>query len=109
MGQKVHPTGFRLGLSKAWVSKWYAEHNFGTLLREDLQLRKHLKKKLYQAGISRIEIERAGQKIRVIIHTARPGIIIGKKGAEVEKLRKDIELYTGKQAAVDIKEIRAQG
>lgn len=106
MGQKTHPLGNRLKIIKTWDSRWYLKRGYADQLVEDITLRRQLKDKLFHAGVSRIEIERAGQKIRVIIHTARPGIIIGKKGAEVEKLRKDIELYTGKQAAVDIKEIR---
>lgn len=106
MGQKTHPTGIRLGIIKTWSSRWYLKKGYPDQLNEDIALRKIIKHKLFHAGVARIEIERAGQKIRIIIHTARPGIIIGKKGAEVEKLRKDIEAMTGKQAAVDIKEIR---
>ena len=106
MGQKTHPIGIRLGIVKTWDSRWYLKKGYSAQLLEDIRIRKDIKAKLYHAGVSRIEIERAGQKIRVIIHTARPGIIIGKKGSEVEKLRKDIELVSGKQASVDIKEIR---
>ena len=106
MGQKTHPTGIRLGIIKTWDSRWYLKKGYAEQLLEDIRIRKDIKAKLFHAGVSRIEIERAGQKIRVIIHTARPGIIIGKKGSEVEKLRKDIELVSGKQASVDIKEIR---
>ena len=106
MGQKTHPTGNRLGITRTWDSRWYLKKGYADQLLKDVAIRKEIKEKLFHAGVSRIEIERAGQKIRVIIHTARPGIIIGKKGAEVEKLRKDIELLTGKQATVDIKEIR---
>ncbi|PKL52382.1 MAG: 30S ribosomal protein S3 [Nitrospira bacterium HGW-Nitrospira-1] len=106
MGQKTHPTGIRLGIVKTWDSRWYLKKGYADQLLEDIEIRKDIKAKLYHAGVSRIEIERAGQKIRVIIHTARPGIIIGKKGSEVEKLRKDIELVSGKQVSVDIKEIR---
>lgn len=106
MGQKTHPTGNRLGITRTWDSRWYLKKGYANQLLEDIEIRKEIKEKLFHAGVSRIEIERAGQKIRVIIHTARPGIIIGKKGAEVEKLRKDLELITGKQATVDIKEIR---
>ena len=106
MGQKTHPIGIRLGIIKTWDSRWYLKKGYSEQLLEDIRIRKDIKAKLFHAGVSRIEIERAGQKIRVIIHTARPGIIIGKKGAEVEKLRKDIELISGKQASVDIKEIR---
>lgn len=106
MGQKTHPIGIRLGIIKTWDSRWYLKRGYADQLLEDIEIRKDIKAKLYHAGVSRIEIERAGQKIRVIIHTARPGIIIGKKGSEVEKLRKDIELVSGKQVSVDIKEIR---
>lgn len=106
MGQKTHPIGIRLGIVKTWDSRWYLKKGYAGQLLEDIEIRKDIKAKLYHAGVSRIEIERAGQKIRVIIHTARPGIIIGKKGSEVEKLRKDIELVSGKQVSVDIKEIR---
>ncbi len=106
MGQKTHPTGIRLGITRTWDSRWYLKKGYAEQLLQDITIRREIKDKLFHAGVSRIEIERAGQKIRVIIHTARPGIIIGKKGAEVEKLRKDIETLSGKQAAVDIKEIR---
>jgi small subunit ribosomal protein S3 len=106
LGQKTHPIGIRLGIVKTWDSRWYLKRGYADQLLEDINIRKDIKSKLYHAGVSRIEIERAGQKIRVIIHTARPGIIIGKKGSEVEKLRKDIELVSGKQVSVDIKEIR---
>ena len=106
MGQKTHPIGIRLGITRTWDSRWYLKKGYADQLLQDITIRREIKEKLFHAGVSKIEIERAGQKIRVIIHTARPGIIIGKKGAEVEKLRKDIELMSGKQAAVDIKEIR---
>lgn len=106
MGQKTNPIGNRLGITRTWDSRWYLKKGYADQLLEDITIRKEIKEKLFHAGVSRIEIERAGQKIRVIIHTARPGIIIGKKGAEVEKLRKELELHTGKQATVDIKEIR---
>ena len=106
MGQKTHPIGNRLGIIKTWDSRWYLKKGYADQLLEDIAIRKEIKRRLFHAGVSKIEIERAGQKIRLIIHTARPGIIIGKKGAEVEKLRKDIEAMSGKQASVDIKEIR---
>lgn len=106
MGQKTHPIGIRLGITRTWDSRWYLKKGYADQLLEDLKIKKEIKAKLFHAGVAKIEIERAGQKIRVIIHTARPGIIIGKKGSEVEKLRKDLELMTGKQAMVDIKEIR---
>ncbi len=106
MGQKTHPAGIRLGITRTWDSRWYLKKGYADQLLEDLMIKKEIKAKLFHAGVAKIEIERAGQKIRVIIHTARPGIIIGKKGSEVEKLRKDLELMSGKQAMVDIKEIR---
>jgi small subunit ribosomal protein S3 len=106
LGQKTHPIGIRLGIVRTWESRWFLKKGYADQLLEDIAVRKEIKGKLFHAGVSKIEIERAGQKIRVIIHTARPGIIIGKKGAEVEKLRKEIEFMTGKQASVDIKEIR---
>ncbi len=91
MGQKVHPIGFRLGVNKTWISRWYAENNFGKLLQEDLAIRKFLKKKLYQAGISKIEIERATKKMRINIFTSRPGIVIGRKGSEIDLLKKELQ------------------
>jgi len=106
LGQKTHPIGNRLGITKTWDSRWYLKKGYADQLVEDIAIRKEIKKRLFHAGVSKIEIERAGQKIRVIIYTARPGIIIGKRGSEVEKLRKDIEAMSGKQASVDIKEIR---
>lgn len=106
MGQKTHPVGIRLGITRTWDSRWFLKKGYADQLLEDITIKKEIKDKLFHAGVSKIEIERAGQKIRVIIYTARPGIIIGKKGSEVEKLRKDIELMSGKQALVDIKEIR---
>jgi small subunit ribosomal protein S3 len=95
-----------LGITKTWESRWFSKRDYPDQLIEDLNVRKEIKKRLFHAGVARIEIERAGQKVRVIIHTARPGIIIGKKGAEVEKLRKDVEAMTGRETAIDIKEIR---
>ena len=106
MGQKTHPTGNRLGIIRTWDSRWFAKKNYTTLLHEDLNIRKLIKKNLFHAGVAKVEVERAGQKIRVIIHTARPGIIIGKKGAEVDKLKKDLEQFTAKEVGIDIKEIR---
>lgn len=106
MGQKTHPTGIRLGIVKTWNSKWYAGKNYKEYLFEDLGIQKHIKDKLYHAGISKIEIERTGQKVKTTIHTARPGIIIGKKGAEVEKLKAELEKITDKKISIDIKEIR---
>jgi len=106
LGQKTNPIGNRLGIVKTWDSRWFSKRGYADQLIEDVNVRKSIKKRLFHAGVSRIEIERAGQKIRVIIHTARPGIIIGKKGAEVEKLRKDVEAMTGRETSIDIKEIR---
>jgi small subunit ribosomal protein S3 len=106
MGQKVHPIGFRLGVIKTWDSRWFSEKNYAALLHEDLKIRKIVKERLMHAGVSKIEIERAGQKAKINIHTARPGIIIGKKGAEVDKLKKDLETMTGKQMYINIQEIR---
>jgi small subunit ribosomal protein S3 len=106
LGQKTHPIGVRLGIIKTWDSRWYAGKGYSDLLIEDITIRRALKERLYHAGVPKIEIERAGQNMRVIIHTARPGIIIGKKGAEVEKLRKDLKEMTGKEVSIDIKEIR---
>ena len=106
MGQKTHPIGIRLGIIKTWDSRWFAQKGYRDLLLEDLTIRKTLKERLFHAGVPKIEIERAGQNMRVIIYTARPGIIIGKKGAEVEKLRKDLKDITKKEVSIDIKEIR---
>lgn len=106
MGQKVHPFGFRLGYIKTWNSRWYAEKDYSKLLHEDLKIRKLVKKKLYHAGVSRVEIERSGSQLKVSIHTARPGIIIGRKGTEVDKLKTDLEKMTENQIYVNIKEIK---
>ncbi|MCK5641875.1 MAG: 30S ribosomal protein S3 [Gammaproteobacteria bacterium] len=106
MGQKTHPTGIRLGIIKTWNSKWFARKNYKELLHEDLMIQKYIKENLYHAGVPKVEIERTGQKIKAAIHTARPGIIIGKKGAEVEKLKKALEKLTGKVLSIDIKEVR---
>lgn len=106
MGQKVHPVGFRLGVTKVWESNWFAKRAYGELLHEDIRIRKFIKDKLFHAGISRIEIERAAKRVKINIHTARPGIIIGRKGAEVDKLKVELEAMTGKQAFVNIIEIR---
>ncbi|HEC98634.1 MAG TPA: 30S ribosomal protein S3 [Nitrospirae bacterium] len=110
MGHKTHPIGNRIGIIRTWESRWFLKQGYAKQLHEDLQIRKHIKGKLYHAGVSKIEIERVGeregQKVRIAIHTARPGIIIGKKGAEVERLKKDLEAMIGKQIAIDIKEVR---
>ncbi|MBU1964936.1 MAG: 30S ribosomal protein S3 [Proteobacteria bacterium] len=106
MGQKVNPIGLRLGGIKTWRSQWFSEKNYSELLHEDLKIRKFLKEKLYHAGISRIEIERAANKAKVNIHAARPGIIIGKKGSEIEKLKKDLETITKSEVIINILEVR---
>lgn len=106
MGQKVNPIGLRLGITRTWDSTWYADKKYADLLHEDLKLRKYVKERLYAAGVSRIQIERAANRIRVTIHTARPGMVIGRGGAEAEALRKDLEAMTGKQVSVNILEIR---
>ena len=106
MGQKVNPHGLRVGVIKDWDSRWYAEKDFADNLVEDYNIRKFLKKKLYASGISDVEIERASDRVRVIVHTARPGIVIGKGGAEIEKLKKDLGKYTDKKVFIDIKEIK---
>ena len=105
MGQKVHPTGFRLGYIKTWRSRWYAEKEYAGLLHEDLALKKDLKKRFAHAGVSRVEIERAANKLKVTIHTSRPGIIIGRKGQEVDKLKQEIQKRTGKEVFINIQEI----
>ncbi|HDL89844.1 MAG TPA: 30S ribosomal protein S3 [Thermodesulforhabdus norvegica] len=106
MGQKVHPKGFRLGIIKTWDSKWFSEKDYAKLATEDKRIRELIKNRLYHAGISRIEIERAGNKVKVIIHTARPGIVIGKKGIEIEALRADLEKKFPREFVIDIKEVR---
>jgi len=106
LGQKTNPIGNRLGIIKTWDSRWFATKGYNDLLLEDITIRRTLKERLFHAGVPKIEIERAGQNMRVIIYTARPGIIIGKKGAEVEKLRKDLKDMTKKEVSIDIKEIR---
>ena len=106
MGQKVNPHGLRVGVIKDWDSRWYAESNFSDNLVEDYNIRKYLKKKLYGAGISKIEIERASDRVKVIIFTAKPGLIIGKGGQEIEVTKNAITKMTGKKVLVDIKEIK---
>ena len=108
MGQKVNPHGIRVGVIKDWDSKWYADKkNFGDTLVEDYNIRKFLKKRLYSAGVSKIEIERAANdKVRVVIFTAKPGFVIGKGGAEIEKVRKEVQKFTSKNINIDIKEIK---
>jgi len=106
LGQKTHPIGIRLGIINTWDSRWFARKNYTEMLHEDLAVQKYIKANLSHAGVPKVEIERTGQKMKATIHTARPGIIIGKKGAEVEKLKKALEKLTGKEMSVDIKEIR---
>jgi small subunit ribosomal protein S3 len=105
MGQKVHPYGFRLGINKPWKSRWFVERGYAALLVEDVLLRRELKDKLKSAGVSSIEIERPGNKLRIIIRTARPGIIIGRKGAEIEKLKADLQKRSNREVFVDILEV----
>jgi small subunit ribosomal protein S3 len=107
MGQKTHPRGLRLGIIEGWDSKWYASHGYAALLHEDLKLRDFIKQRLYHAGISRIEIERMANKAKINIYTARPGIVIGKKGVEIDKLKTDVQkLMKGKEAFINIHEVR---
>jgi small subunit ribosomal protein S3 len=106
MGQKVHPRGFRLGVIKPWRSRWYAERNFGEMLREDETIRKYLHKRLSHAAISEVEIERKPSKIVVTVHTARPGVVIGKQGAEVDKLRDELAHLTKSEVAINVEEIK---
>ncbi len=106
MGQKVHPYGFRLGIINGWQSNWYAERNFAALLHEDLRIRDYIKQKVFHAGISRIGIERRAEKMSVNIHTARPGILIGKRGADVEALRLEIAKMTSNEVFINIREVR---
>jgi small subunit ribosomal protein S3 len=106
MGQKTHPKGFRLGITEQWDSKWFARREYQQLLHEDLRIRKFLKERLYHAGISKVEIERAANKAKINIHTARPGIVIGKKGAEIEKLKSELSKLTKKESFINIHEVR---
>ena len=109
MGQKVNPHGLRVGVIKDWDSKWYAEADFADCLVEDYNMRKFLKKKLFSAGISKIEIERASDRVKIIIYTAKPGVVIGKGGSEIEKLKKEVQKLTDKKLFIDIKEIKTSG
>ncbi len=106
MGQKVNPIGFRLGVIRTWDSRWYAEADYAKLLHEDIKLRNFLKKRLFNSGVSKIEIERAASKAKINIYTARPGLIIGKKGAEVETLKKELAKLTDKEIYLNIQEVR---
>jgi small subunit ribosomal protein S3 len=105
MGQKVHPIGFRLGFNKTWRSRWYAGKEYANLLHEDLALKKDLKKRFSHAGVSRVDIERAANKLKISIFTSRPGIIIGRKGQEVDKLKQEVQKRTGKEVFINIQEI----
>lgn len=106
MGQKTHPYGFRLVYNKSWHSRWYAESNYADTLHEDLQLRSQLKERLSHAGVSEIDIERAADRLRLTIYTSRPGIIIGRKGAEVDKLRDDLQKQLGRDVHINIQEVQ---
>src|SRR5918911_3484772 len=106
MGQKTHPIGYRLGFNRPWSSRWYADRDFAKLLHEDIKIRRMVKEKLYHAGVAKIDIERSGDQMRVIIHTARPGIIIGRKGAEVDKLKAQLEREYKRQVYITVKEIK---
>jgi len=106
MGQKVNPIGLRLGINRTWDSRWFADDHYATLLHEDLRIRKYLRERLQQAGVSRIVIERPAKKARITIHTARPGVVIGKKGADIEKLRSALQAMTTSEVHLNIVEIR---
>ena len=106
MGQKVNPIGLRLGINRTWDSRWFADDNYADLLHEDIKIREYLRKNLKQAGVSRIVVERPAKKARVTIHTARPGVVIGKKGADIEKLRGTLQKITGSEVHLNIVEIR---
>ena len=106
MGQKVHPIGFRLGINRSWDSRWFAGKEYSDFVLEDYNIREFLKKRVYQAGVSRIEIERAANKVRIRMHTARPGIVIGKKGSEIENLKRALEKKINRPVIIDIQEVR---
>lgn len=106
MGHKVHPYGFRLGYNKNWKSRWFSDKKYAEFVFEDSKLRKYVKEKLFHAGISKIEIERAADKIRLILFTARPGIVIGRKGVEIEKLREELKHKFGREFVIEVNEIR---
>ena len=109
MGQKVHPIGFRLGFIRDWDSLWFAERGYGNLLQEDIKIRKYIKEKLTYAGVARIKIERASDRVRITLHSARPGIIIGRRGTEVDRLKEALEEMTGRQVFIDIQEVKDPG
>jgi small subunit ribosomal protein S3 len=106
VGQKTHPKGFRLNITENWDSRWFARREYAELLHEDIKIRNFLKKRLYHAGVSKIDIERAANKAKINIHTARPGIVIGKKGAEIEKLKSELVKLTNKETFINIHEVR---
>ncbi|MCA9771623.1 MAG: 30S ribosomal protein S3 [Myxococcales bacterium] len=106
MGQKVHPIGFRLGITRTWDSRWYSRRDYAALLHEDIRIRKFFNRQLQNAGLSKIEIERTADKVKVSVFTSRPGIVIGKKGADIDRLRADIGRLTGKDVMINIEEIR---
>jgi small subunit ribosomal protein S3 len=106
LGQKVHPIGFRLGVNRNWDSRWFARKEYSNFVLEDYKIRKFLKKRLFQAGVARIEIERAANKVRIRMYTARPGIVIGKKGVEIEKLKRELEKMINREIIIDIQEVR---
>ena len=106
MGQKTHPIGFRLGISKDWSSRWFAGNDFADLLEEDQMLRRYIKRRLQRASVATVDIERAPKRVTISIHTARPGIVIGRKGAEVDKLRDELKHVTGKEIYINIQEIK---
>jgi small subunit ribosomal protein S3 len=106
LGQKVHPVGFRLGVIRTWDSKWFEERNYAQWLHEDIKIRAHVKKSLSHAGVSKVEIERAANKVKVNVHTARPGIVIGKRGAGIETVKKELQRYTKNEVFLNIVEVR---
>jgi len=106
LGQKVHPYGFRVGYNKNWLSRWFSKTSYPEYIIKDRKLREFLKSKLYHAGISRIELERAADKVRIIIHTSRPGIVIGRKGSEIEKLRHDLKKKFNNEFSIEVSEVR---
>ena len=105
MGQKVHPVGFRLGQTRTWSSRWFAKRGYAALLHEDFKIRRYIKEALYHAGISRIDLDRSATRARITIYTARPGIIIGRKGSEVEKLKNELQARTGKEIYLNVEEV----
>ena len=107
MGQKVNPLGFRLGVIRDWDARWFSQRDYALLLHEDLKIRQALKKRLYASGVAKVEIERAANRVKVTIHTARPGMVIGRGGTEVENIRKDLESQTGKQVQLNIAEVKS--